>query len=255
MVADGATTGPNRPSPARIGVGRAVVLIASAVCLLVASTGCSDEPDPVAGTTTIQAGGVAFNAVVREAVVREPAADADDDDDALTVLFLHGGSYTSRIWAERGVLDRVAGAGHRAVAVDLPGAGATDPTDVPPGEVLAALVEAVGPAGRVVLVSPSASGRYSLALLADPSDVELAGFVAVAPVAIRGFVPDPAVADLPALLVWGEDDEVIPLAEAEVLRSQLPTSELIEVPGGSHAPYDDQPEAFTEILLGFLAGL
>ncbi len=111
------------------------------------------------------------------------------------------------------------------------------------------------PPGRAVPVSPSASGRYSLALLAEPSDVELAGFVAVAPVAIRGFVPDPAVADTPTLLVWGEDDDVIPLAEAEVLRSQLPTSELIEVPGGSHAPYDDQPEAFTEILLGFLAGL
>lgn len=232
-------------------MGHVVVLMAFAIVLLQAAAGCSDEPGPVAGTTTIRAGGVAFNAVVREAVVREQT----DDDDTLTVLFLHGGSYTSRIWAERGVLDRVAAAGHRAVAVDLPGSGATDPTDEPPGTVLAALVEAVGPAGRVVLVSPSASGRYSLALLAEPSGVDLAGFVAVAPVAISGFVPDPSVADLPALLVWGEDDDVIPLTEADVLRNRLPNSELIEVPGGSHAPYDDQPEAFTEILLDFLAGL
>lgn len=223
-------------------------VIAAAVGLLLASTGCSDEPGPVAGTTTIQAGGVAFNAVVRE-------PEPDPDADTLTMVFLHGGSYTSRIWAERGVLDRVAQAGYRAVAVDLPGAGATDPTDAPPAEVLAALVEAVGPADRVVLVSPSASGRYSLALLAEPSDEPLAGFVAVAPVAIGGFAPDPSVADVPALLVWGEDDDVIPLAEADVLRAQLPNSELIEVPGGSHAPYDDQPEAFSEILLGFLASL
>lgn len=229
-------------------MGRAALVIAAAVAVLLGSTGCSDDPEPVAGTTTVQAGGVAFHAVVRE-------PEPDPATDTLTVLFLHGGSYTSRIWAERGVLDRVAGAGHRAVAVDLPGSGATDATDAPPAAVLGALVEAVGPAGRVVVVSPSASGRYSLALLAEPSDEPLAGFVAVAPVAIRGFAPDPSVADIPALLVWGEDDDVIPLTEADVLRARLPNSELIEVPGGSHAPYDDQPEAFTEILLDFLARL
>lgn len=229
--------------------------------LLVAATGCSDEPQPVTGTTTIQAGDVAFHAVVREPT----AGDAGTNTDTLTVLFLHGGSYTSRIWAERGILDRVAAAGHRAVAVDLPGAGATDETDTPPAQVLAALVAEVGPSGRVVLVSPSASGRYSLALLAEPSAldsagvepsaVELAGFVAVAPVAIGELVPDPSVADVATLLVWGEDDDVVPLSDAEVLRSQLPNSELVQVPDGSHAPYDDHPDAFTEILLDFLAGL
>ncbi len=247
-------TAPSPRAPGRRGPGPSAVVLVSVLTLalgvVAATTGCSDEPEPVTGTTTIRAGTVTFHAVVRE-----PAGDADADAGTLTVLLLHGASYTSRIWAERGILDRLAEAGHRAVAVDLPGSGATDATDGPPAVVLGALVREVGPPGRVVLVSPSASGRYSLALLAEPSDLELAGFVAVAPVAIGELVPDPSVADLPALLVWGEDDDVIPRSDAEVLRSQLPNSELVEVRGGSHAPYDDEPEAFAEILLDFLAGL
>ncbi|MEO6629936.1 MAG: alpha/beta hydrolase [Aquihabitans sp.] len=217
--------------------------------LAVTAAGCSSDPKPVAGTSTIDADGVAFNAVIRP-----PADGAGADVSPLTVLFLHGASYTSRIWADRGILDRVSEAGYRAVAVDLPGAGATAGTDKDPAEVLAGLVEKLGPPGRVVLVSPSASGRYSLALLAARSDVRLAGFVAVAPVGISDFKPQ-LTADLPALLVWGADDDVIPIAQARSLRSLLPGSELLVIPDGSHAPYDDEPAAFTKALLGFLSGL
>src|SRR5690606_21393067 len=37
-----------------------------ALALAVALTGCGEDPAPAAGTTTIEAGGIAFNAVVRE---------------------------------------------------------------------------------------------------------------------------------------------------------------------------------------------
>lgn len=223
---------------------RAVALLV-ATCAIVAAAGCSDDPEPVAGTTIVRAGDVAFNAVVRE--------PAGDDGKALTVLFLHGGSYTSRIWADRDILDRVSAAGHRAVAVDLPGSGGTDATDEPEAEVLAALVGELAPAGRVILVSPSASGRYSLALLAEATEVDLAGFVAVAPVGIDGFTAGPSANDLPALLIWGENDDVIPVSQAETLGAQLSGSEFVVIPDGSHAPYDDHPEEFSDVLLGFLS--
>lgn len=217
-----------------------------ALALAVALTGCGEDPAPAAGTTTIEAGGIAFNAVVRE-----PSGDGS----SLTVLFLHGGSYTSRIWADRGLLDRVSDAGHRAVAVDLPGSGDTEPTEEPAAEVLAELVEEVAAQGSVVLVSPSASGRYSLPLLATRPDVDLAGFVAVAPVGVAEFAPDAEIGDVPALLVWGEDDDVIPVDEAEALQQHFTDSELVVIPDGSHAPYDDEPEAFTDTLLTFLRDL
>ena len=219
-------------------------------CLMAATTACAGDPAPLAGTTTIRAGSVDFNAVVRK-----PADDPADGE--LTVLFLHGASYTSRIWGDRGILDAVVDAGPRPVAVDLPGAGGTASTDRDgaPADVLAELVAELGPPGSVVVVSPSASGRYSLPLLAERPEVDLAGFVAVAPAGIGGFDGGAAVDGLPALLVWGEDDDVIPIAEADLLLAQLPEGRVVEIEGGSHAPYDDEPGAFTEVLLDFLADL
>lgn len=225
--------------------GRMLKAAIAVLALVLTAAACGSDAKPVAGNTTIEAGGVAFNARTRQ---------PSGPDSPLTVLFLHGGAYTSQIWADRGILDRVSEAGYRAVAVDLPGAGGTASTDEDPADVLAALVDELGSPGRVVLVSPSASGRYSLALLADPGDVRLAGFVAVAPVGISQFEPD-LTEDLPALLVWGEDDDVVPIDQAHRLEALLPGSELIVIPAGSHAPYDDEPAAFTEALLAFLTGL
>lgn len=228
------------PRPARL-----VKTVIAALALALAATGCSADKEPVAGSTTIEAGVVAFNAVIRR-----PSAGGSP----LTVLFLHGNAYTSRIWADRGILDSVSTAGYRAVAIDLPGAGGTASTDKNPAAVLADLVKKLGSPGRVVIVSPSASGRYSLALLAERPDVVLAGFVAVAPVGINEFDPGHTL-NVPALLVWGEDDDAIPIAKARRLQSRLPGSDLIVIPNGSHAPYDDESGAFTKALLGFLSGL
>jgi abhydrolase domain-containing protein 14 len=212
-----------------------------------ALTGCGAGEGPTpAGSRTLRVARMDVHAVVRG----PDAADAP-----LTVLFLHGASYTSRIWAERGILDDVVAAGYRAVAVDLPGYGHSPGTGQPPDDVLAALVASVAPPGRVVVVSPSMSGRYSLAFLSQRPDPELAGFVAVAPVGIAGFTRPPDAPAIPALLVWGEDDDVIPREQADQLRSALPGSRLEVIPNGSHAPYDDEPAAFTRVLLDFLRSI
>lgn len=215
--------------------------------LLTLSAACSDDAPTPEGSRTLDVGGTSVNAIVREPT---SATDAP-----LTVLFLHGASYTSRIWSDRGVLDRVAAAGHRAVAVDLPGSGSSPGVDASPADALVSIVDAVGPPGGVVVVSPSMSGRFSLAMLAERPEVTLAGFVAVAPVGIEGFDrPDDAVG-VPALLLWGEDDDVVPVASAQQLSAELPGSEIVIVPAASHAPYDDEPDAFTTILLEFLGGI
>ena len=83
----------------------------------------------------------------------------------------------------------------------------------------------------------------------------LAGFVAVAPVGIDSFRRTADAPALPSLLVWGEHDDVIPRSQADVLAAQLPGSRLEVIPGASHAPYDDEPDAFADVLLPFLRTL
>lgn len=217
---------------------------ALAVTLAVAVPACThDDGPPPAGSSTIRAGGLAWHTVARG-----PSATRAKR----TVLFLHGGSYTSQIWVDRGILDDVAAKGYRAVAVDLPGHGDTPASDEPKAALLASLIAAVAAPGQVVVVSPSASGAYSLALLQDRPEVRLAGFVPVAPVGIDGFRRPPSAPPVPTLIVWGADDDVIAFANARVLADQLTASTIERIAGAGHAAYDDRPDAFTSLLVRFL---
>ena len=218
------------------------------VVALASMSACSKDRAPAEGATTIRSGGVDVAAIERG----PSAAKA-----RLTVLFLHGASYNSRIWDDRGILDAVAAKGYRAVAIDLPGSGGTKglPDDADTGDWLRGLIDDLGGPEQVVLVSPSRSGEYSLIYLATHPDDPLAGFVAVAPVGIGGFGRPKSAADVPAVMVWGEDDNVIPRGQAHDLAEEFPGSTVEVIPDGSHAPYDDQPKAFTAVLLQFLDGL
>lgn len=242
------SAGGRRPTPWSRRSGSAALGLL--VVVLIALTSCGNDADDggatPAGSRMLPIDDMEVHVVQRGL----PAANAP-----LTVLFLHGASYTSRTWADRGVLDRVVDAGFRAVAVDLPGFGDSPATDRDPAAVLAALVTAVAPPGRVVVVSPSMSGRFSLALLAQPDPPALAGFVAVAPVGIDSFRRTADAPALPSLLVWGENDDVIPRSQADVLAAQLPGSRLELIPGAGHAPYDDEPDAFADVLIPFLRTL
>ena len=231
-------------------VARTLVALATAVACLVptiALAGCSDDGrEPPEGATTIDLGGLMVQTISRGP--SDPEAGP-----RLTVLFLHGASYKSRIWDDRGILDAVVDAGYWAVAADLPGFGGTPKAERPKEQFLAELVDAVSAPGEVVVVSPSRSGEWSLALLQERPDVRLAGFVGVAPVGIADFRRPADATAVPSLLIWGEDDTTIPLAQADQLAAELPGSRIEVVPGAGHAAYDDHPKRFLQVLLPFLA--
>lgn len=223
-------------------VGAAAALLLVAAGALVWSRTHRSRP-PAQGSTQINTARVDVHAIVRGPSLAKAKR---------VVLFLHGASYTSRIWDDRGILDAVADRGYRAVAVDDPPSCTGDCEG--PGVQLDRLIDAVGGSERVVLVSPSASGTQSLGYLSSSTD-RLAGFVAVAPVGVDGFTRSPGAPDVPALLVWGENDQVIPFANAAKLQRQLPGSRIERIPGAGHAVYDDDPKAFDTVLLPFLASV
>jgi abhydrolase domain-containing protein 14 len=177
----------------------------------------------------------------------------DGPEGGLSVLLLHGASFDSGTWEELGTLKRLADAGYRAVAIDLPGFGKSKTVRAAPNTFLAELLPKLE-IGRPVVVSPSMSGRFSFPLLAvHPESVT--GFVPVAPVGALQFARRNQDHPVPALVVWGERDRTFPPSQAVVLAGAFRDAKVLILPDARHPAYLDQPDAFHEALLEFLAGL
>jgi pimeloyl-ACP methyl ester carboxylesterase len=58
---------------------------------------------------------------------------------------------------------------------------------------------------------------------------------------------------MPTLIVWGEDDRIIPVSHAYQAHEAIPNSRLEVMPGIGHFPHAEEPIRFVEILRDFLA--
>ena len=58
--------------------------------------------------------------------------------------------------------------------------------------------------------------------------------------------------DVPTLLVWGENDGLVPPKFGEAYRQLIADSTLVVLPKAGHAPFEEQPEAFLSSLDAFL---
>jgi len=59
-------------------------------------------------------------------------------------------------------------------------------------------------------------------------------------------------AEVPVMLVWGEQDSMIPVAHARPAHEVIPGSRLAIFPGAGHFPHRDDPRRFVEVLLDFM---
>ena len=83
---------------------------------------------------------------------------------------------------------------------------------------------------------PALAERYSVYLLAED---------------VRG---DLQRIEAPTLLVWGENDTLVPPAVGSVLREEIPDSRLLALTGAAHMRMFDRPVEFNAALMAFLAG-
>ena len=58
----------------------------------------------------------------------------------------------------------------------------------------------------------------------------------------------------PTLLLWGEDDELVPVRFGHAAAAAIPGSQLVVLPGVGHIPSIDAPGDFVRILTDFTAG-
>ncbi len=170
--------------------------------------------------------------------------------DGRPVLLLHGARFSASTWRELGTLARLAAEGFHAIALDLPGYG--DSPALPSGTELDLAEFIAGrKLGRVVVVSPSMSGHFALPLVTKHAD-RVAGLVAVAPVELPRYEKALRALALPTLIVWGENDSVVPVAQAEALHGWVKDSKLVILKGARHPCYVDQPDRFHDALIEFL---
>lgn len=60
-------------------------------------------------------------------------------------------------------------------------------------------------------------------------------------------------AGIPTLIVWGSDDQVIPVAHAHMLHSAMPGSQMVIFDGAGHFPFRDDPDRFLDLFFTFVA--
>lgn len=61
--------------------------------------------------------------------------------------------------------------------------------------------------------------------------------------------------DVPAKIIWGEDDPFAPVAGAQRLQAEIPDSELVVIEGAGHFVVEDAPERYGRELAEFLGSL
>lgn len=169
---------------------------------------------------------------------------------AITLLFLHGASFQARTWQEIGILERIAGAGYHAIAVDLPGYGKSQAIRGYQQQFLLEFLEKLN-LDKPIIISPSMSGSYSLPLVTCHSD-RLRGFVAVAPVSIQQYQAELKDIPLPTLAIWGSNDSIVSVSNADLLVKLMPNARKIILPNAGHASYMRATNDFYQHLIDFV---
>jgi pimeloyl-ACP methyl ester carboxylesterase len=65
----------------------------------------------------------------------------------------------------------------------------------------------------------------------------------------HGYLPR----ELPTLIVWSQDDPILPVAHAHQTHAYLPNSQLVVLPGSSHQPHHHSADRFVQAVAEFVA--
>jgi pimeloyl-ACP methyl ester carboxylesterase len=65
-----------------------------------------------------------------------------------------------------------------------------------------------------------------------------------------GLAGEAARAPVPVDAIWGEQDRMVPVADAAVLARAVPSADIRFLPGCGHLPMVERPEAFALALAG-----
>ncbi len=177
----------------------------------------------------------------------EAGTETDPD-----ILFLHGMKFSAQTWNDLGTLAFFESKGFHPVAVDLPGFGKSDDLAMEKDGILPSLMDRLA-VSKPFIVAPSFSGGYCFPVVVD-DPARLSGFVAVAPTNIPDHVERLSGNLLPTLVVWGSNDAVVPIENADLLCRSMTNTTKVVFEGAGHPCYMTETDAFHHHLLEFFRG-
>ena len=173
-----------------------------------------------------------------------------------TIVLLHGTNLDSMAWDSIGTLQKLALAGYRAIAIDLPGHGNSASMKIPQkgfekAMILeSALVELK--ATNAILVAPSLSGQYALPLVVR-GNLKLKGFVPIAPLGSENFSEvEYSMVQIPTMIIFGFADIEWGEFSHRHLKN-IPQSKIHVIKDASHVCYLQKPDEFHKLLLRFIS--
>ena len=169
------------------------------------------------------------------------------------VVMLPGASFNAMTWVEVGLVKAVADLGMRAISVDPPGQGETPQGGYSFGGGRRFLEDFLPLVGfeRGVLLGASLGG-YTAATYALAHPDRVLGLVLVGAVGLERLAAQfKVLSGKPILLVWGSEDDVSPISNAQAVMSRVNTAELVRI-GRRHACYLDDPAGFVSVVTEFL---
>lgn len=166
------------------------------------------------------------------------------------IVLLHGMKFKARTWQELGTLDVLAGLGRHAVALDLPGFGASPACESKPGAILADFLTQMQ-LTKPVFIGPSMGGRVALEFCLDHADL-VGALVLVGAVGVQENRERLSKVTVPTLIVWGGADAVSPIENGRLLNGKIAGSSFFIIDGAPHPCYLDQPVIWHRELVSFL---
>ncbi len=159
-------------------------------------------------------------------------------DDRPIVLLLHDEGRTADQWREFVPLLETR---FRVVAPDLPGGDTRTKLDHLRAEIDGERFGVIGHGtGGALAQTLAAEGRVEAMVLLDAPRAEGVGADLLASF------------EFPVLLLWGEDDDVVPVSVAEELNDAIPTSTLGLLPGCGHDLTSEAAATIAPMILEYL---
>lgn len=170
-----------------------------------------------------------------------------------SVILLHGMKFQAETWRELGTLAALADLGLHVLAVDMPGFGTSRPSEIVPGEVLERLYRQQA-LTQALLIGPSMGGRIAMEFaIAHPE--KISGLVLVGAVGVVENQNGLSRISSPVLVIWGEEDQVSPLTNSDILLKELAEAKREIYPHAPHPCYLQQADRWHASLKNFITDL